>query len=146
VNHFPDDLVVNYDHFARDFTRVFLAATKAGYDVVVVCVPGKLYPYGEVIDVDGEVVDFVEKPFINKDSNTGVFGVSRRTFPLIRTLDSRKEVKIERTVFKKVAQTGRMFKVLLPTEYWIPVNDEPNLRKFMEIAKKSRHEIREAAK
>lgn len=137
INHFPDDQVINYEHFARDFARVFVAAMRAGFDVVVVCVPGKLYPYGEILDIDGRVVDFVEKPFINKDTNTGIFGISQRIFPLIEALESRKEVKIERTVLKEVARSGKMFKVLLPTEYWIPVNDEPNLKKFMEIAKKS---------
>ncbi|MCJ7633312.1 sugar phosphate nucleotidyltransferase [Candidatus Bathyarchaeota archaeon] len=137
VNHFPDDQVVNYEHFPRDFARVFVAAMRAGYDVVVVCVPGKLYPYGEVLDIDGRVVDFVEKPFVKKDTNTGIFGISRRVFPLIEALESGKEVKIERTVLKKVARSGKMFKVLMPTEYWIPVNDEPNLKKFIEISEKT---------
>ncbi len=137
INHFPDDQVVNYENFARDFARVFVAAIRAGYDAAIVCVPGKLYPYGEVIDKDGRVVDFVEKPFIQKDTNTGIFGISRKIFPMIEALEPRKEVKIERTVLKEVARSGKMFKVLLPTEYWIPVNDEPNLEKFMEIAEKS---------
>lgn len=133
VNHFPDDQIINYDSFPADFVKVFIAAMNAGYDAVIVCVPGKLYPYGEVIDKDGEVTDFVEKPFIAKDSNTGIFGLSERSFPLLKSLPSGKEVKIERTVFKQLAQSGRMFKVLLPSEYWVPVNDEPDLKKFTEI-------------
>ncbi len=131
INHFPDDQIVGYPNFAEDLAKVFMAAVKAGYQAVVVCTPGSLYPYGEVIDKDGKVVDFVEKPFIAKDSNTGVFALSSDTFDLITALDTSKgPVKIERTVLKELARQGKVFKVLLPTEYWIPVNDEPNFKKF----------------
>lgn len=131
INHFPDDQIVGYPNFAEDFARVFVAAMKAGYHAVVVCVPGTLYPYGEVIDKDGKVVDFVEKPFVPKDSNTGVFALSAEAFHLIKELDASGDpVKIERTVLRTLARQGKVFKVLMPSEYWIPVNDEPNFRKF----------------
>jgi len=133
VNHYPDDIIINYPNFAEDFVKVFMAAMKAGYQCVVLCVPGKFYPYGVVIDDGNNVVDFVEKPFIEKDTNTGVFALSEDAFPLLRSLEPNKEIKIERTVLKKIAESGKMFKVILPTEYWIPVNDEPNLNKFVEI-------------
>ena len=136
INHYPDDMIVGYPAFAGDFAKVFIAAMRAGYQCVVACVPGKLYPYGVVEDRDGKVSDFIEKPFIAKDSNTGIFGIGESAFPLIKQLESDKEVKLERTVLRQIAQNGKMFKVLLPTEYWIPVNDEPNLNKFIEIVKK----------
>jgi hypothetical protein len=41
-------------------------------------------------------------------------------------------VKIERTALVQLAREGKMLKVLLPTEMWIPVNDEPNLEKLRE--------------
>ena len=131
INHFPDDQIVGYQNFAEDFVKVFAAAMRAGYHAVVVCVPGTLYAYGEVIDEGGKVVDFVEKPFIPKDSNTGVFALSSEAFGLVKDLDiSSGPVKIERTVLGQLARQGKVFKVLLPSEYWIPVNDEPNFRKF----------------
>ena len=133
VNHFPDDQIINYDSFPVEFVRVFIAAMKAGYQTVVVCVPGKLYRYGEVVDKDGEVADFIEKPFIAKDTNTGIFGISSAAFPLLKALPKGKDVKIERTVLKRLAQNKKMFKVLLPSEYWIPVNDETNLKKLHEL-------------
>jgi NDP-sugar pyrophosphorylase family protein len=132
VNHFPDDQIINYDDFPLDFTRVFIAAMKKGYQAVVVCVPGKLYRYGEVVDKDGEVVDFIEKPFIVKDTNTGIFGISSSAFPMLKGLPNG-EVKVERTVLKQLAQNKKMFKVLMPSEYWIPVNDETNLKKLHEM-------------
>lgn len=134
INHFPDDQIIGYDNFAMDFAKVFVAAVKAGYQAVILCVPGKLYPYGEVIDKNGKVTDFIEKPFIWKDTNTGIFGIARQAFGAIKTLPGDQEVKIERTVFKQLAQAGKVFKVLLPSEYWIPVNDEPDLKKFIEVA------------
>jgi len=134
ISHQPDDLIVNYPNFADDFAKVFSAAIKAGYHIVMVCVPGTRYPYGEVVDDNGKVTDFVEKPFIRKDTNTGVVGVSSGVFNLIKNIDmSAGPVKIERSVYKTVAQTGKILKVILPSEYWIPVNDEPNLNKFVEI-------------
>lgn len=136
ISHYPDDMILNYPNFADDVAKIFIAAMRAGYQCVVVCVPGKLYPYGVVEDVDGKVVDFIEKPFIEKDSNTGVFALSADTFPLFTQLEANKPIKLERTVLKELASNGKLFKVLLPTEYWIPVNDEPNLNKFVEIVKR----------
>ncbi len=137
INHFPDDEIVNYENFPEDFFKITQAAEKQGYDCVIVCVPGTIYPYGEVLDVGGKVNDFVEKPFINKDSNVGLFWLSEKALPLIKNLDiSKGEVKIERTVLKQIAQRGKMLKVLLPSEMWIPVNDDPNLKKFEEIINK----------
>ncbi len=136
INHYPDDLIVNYPNFADDLAKIFISAMRAGYQCVIVCVPGKLYPYGVIEDKDGKVANFVEKPFIAKDTNTGIFGMSEETFSLVKALEPDKEIKIERTVLKQIAQSGKMLKVLLPTEYWIPVNDVLNLNKFAEIVKK----------
>ncbi len=133
INHYPDDIIINYPNFAHDFVRVFLSAIKSGYQCVVLCVPGKLYPYGVVMDKDGKVTDFIEKPFIAMDTNTGIYGMNTDAFGLIDGIEPDKEVKIERTVMKGIAKSDKMLKVLIPTEYWIPVNDEPNLNKFREI-------------
>jgi len=135
INHYPDDIIINYPNFAKDFSRLFFSAIKAGYQCVVLCVPGKIYPYGIVIDDKGKVTKFIEKPFIEKDTNTGIYGMSKDAFYLLDEIEGDKEVKIERTVLKKLAEDGKMLKVLLPTEFWIPVNDEPNMRKFIEISK-----------
>jgi len=136
INHYPDDLIVNYPNFADDFAKIFISAMRAGYHCVIICVPGKLYPYGVIEDEAGKAADFVEKPFITKDTNTGIFGMSEKAFALIKQLEPNKEIKIERTVLKQIAQSGKMLKVLLPTEYWIPVNDILNLNKFAEIVKR----------
>jgi NDP-sugar pyrophosphorylase family protein len=138
VIHFPDDVIVNYTNFPADFIKIFTAALSHGYHCVVCCVPGKLYPYGVIIDKGGDVVDFVEKPFIRKDTNIGVIGLSRESLATIAQLEPNKEIKIERTMLRQMAKSGHMLKVLLPTEYWIPVNDEPNLNKFVEIVKTSK--------
>jgi len=142
INHYPDDIIVNYPNFADDLAKIFIAALRAGYQCVVVCVPGKMYPYGVVEDIDGRVVDFVEKPFITKDSNTGIFGIGKDAFPLLAKLEPNKEIKLERTVLKELASSGKMFKVLLPTEYWIPVNDEPNLNKLVEVVKAEKLKVK----
>ena len=132
INHYPDDLIVNYPNFAEDFAKVFLAALDAGYQTVLVCVPGTLYPYGVVIDENGKVTEFVEKPFVYKDTNTAIYGLSEETFGLFKEIDtSAGPVKIERSVvFETLTKTGKMFKVMLPSEHWIAVNDDPSLRKF----------------
>jgi len=131
IMHYPDDVIVSYENFPRDFFKVFKAAMQRGYQVVVVCVPGVVYPWGEVRDKKGKVVDFVEKPFIKKDSYTGVCGIGSNAFPLIKKIDTTEgKAKIERIQFPIVARNGKMFKMLVPSEYWIPVNDAPSLRRF----------------
>ena len=55
---------------------------------------------------------------------------------MLKELEPEKEIKIERTILKKIAQSGKMLKVILPSEMWIPVNDDPNLKKFEEIINK----------
>jgi NDP-sugar pyrophosphorylase family protein len=132
VNHYPDDIIIGYPNFAEDFAKVFVAAMKEGFACVMLCVPGKTYPYGVAEGDGGRVTDFVEKPFISKDTNTGVFGLSEEAFGLMRAIEPGKEVKIERTALVQLAREGKMLKVLLPTEMWIPVNDEPNLEKLRE--------------
>ncbi len=136
--HQPDDMIVNYKNFPIDFANVFLSAVSQGFKIVILCTPGTLYPYGEVIDTNGKVTEFVEKPFISKDSSVGIWGMSSEIFGEVSKLESDKEVRIESTVFKKAAKSGDMCKILMPNDYWIPVNDDPNLKKFEEIVKNHR--------
>ncbi|MFH1623245.1 MAG: sugar phosphate nucleotidyltransferase [Candidatus Aenigmatarchaeota archaeon] len=138
ISHYPDDIILNYPNFGGDFAAIVVAAFKAGYLCVILCVPGKNYPYGVVEDNDGKVVRFTEKPFIPMDTSTAIFGMSEDAFDMIRAIDAGKEIKIERTVLGQLARDGKMLKVLLPTEMWIPVNDEPNLEKFAEVAAAAR--------
>jgi NDP-sugar pyrophosphorylase family protein len=135
VNHYPDDIIINYPEFPSDFTRVFIAAMKAGFQCIILCVPGKRYPYGVVQDDGERVINFMEKPFIEMDTNTGLYAVAEDVFPAILELEENKEIKIERSVFVDIAREGKMLKVMLPTEYWIPVNDENSLKKLVEIVK-----------
>jgi len=136
-NHQPDDIIVNYPNFALDFFKICKAAEKKGYEIVILCAPGTIYPFGEVIDKNGKVTDFIEKPFVWKDSHTGINFVTKNVFPFLQKLDvSKGEIKIERTVFKTVAQKGKMLKVLIPSEFWIAVNDENSLKKFESIVTK----------
>jgi len=138
ISHYPDDVILDYPEFAGDFAAVVMAAFKAGYLCVILCVPGKNYPYGVVEDKDGKVVGFAEKPFIPMDTSTAIFGMSEDAFGMIRAIEAGKEIKIERGVLDRLARDGKMLKVLLPTEMWIPVNDEPNLEKFAEVAAAAR--------
>ena len=144
ILHYPDDQLVDYPDFPTDFAKVAASAMQVGYQVVVLCVPGTLYQWGEIPDENGEVVDFVEKPFISKDSYTGICAVHESAFDLIKSLDSSQPVKLERTVFKELARSGQMFKVLVPAEYWIPVNDTPGLERFQQAVccPASRPEVR----
>lgn len=129
--HYPDDQIVGYSAFPSDFQRISVTALQKGYSVIVICVPATTYHWGEVQDTDGKVVDFCEKPLVWKHSYTGVSAVSDTLFPLIAQLDVPEGgAKIERTVFREVARSGRMLKVLLPTEYWFPINDDLGLRAF----------------
>jgi NDP-sugar pyrophosphorylase family protein len=141
INHYPDDMIVNYPNFPTDFVKVSLAAMKAGFECVVLCVPGKNYTFGVVEDDGKKVVDFVEKPFIRKDTNTAIYALSDKTFPFFTDIEPNQDVKIERSVLEQLAAQGKVFKVLMPTEYWIPVNDDLNLNKFVgHVAKKRREQ------
>lgn len=141
ISHFPDDQIINYEKFPLDFYKVAISAFENGYRIVLLCVPGTLYPYGEVIDENGEVVEFVEKPFIKKDSFTGICTIHKDIFSSILELEPEKEIKVERTVFKEFARKGKVFKVLIPSEFWIPVNDGPTLKKFEEVVKSSQSSL-----
>ncbi|MBI4167848.1 MAG: hypothetical protein HY515_02725 [Candidatus Aenigmarchaeota archaeon] len=136
--HQPDDMIVNYKNFPTDFANVFLSAVNQGFKIIILCTPGTLYPYGEVIDINGKVTEFVEKPFISKDSSVGIWGMSSEIFGEVSKLESDKEVRIESTLFRRIAKSGGMCKILMPNDYWIPVNDDPNLKKFEEIVKNHR--------
>ncbi len=132
-NH-PDDMIVHYPNFPSDFFRVFHAAMLAGYKILILCVSGSLYPYGEIVDKDGKVVAYAEKPFIEKDSDTGIWGINKSAFDDILAVRD-DEFSIEKTIFKSVAKEGKMCKVIMPPEYWIPVNDDNSLKKFEDTIK-----------
>jgi NDP-sugar pyrophosphorylase family protein len=130
IMHYPDDAVLGYPGFPGDFQKVATAAMAAGHQVVIVCVPGTVYQWGEAPDDGVKVTDFIEKPFVRKDSYTGICAVHHSALDLIRGLDTGSYAKLERTVFKDIARRGKMYKVLIPTEYWFPVNDLPGLKRF----------------
>lgn len=134
VMHYPDDQVVGYPAFPSDFRIVAMAAFESGYQVVVACVPGTVYPWGEIVDSGGEVVDFTEKPFVSMDSYIGICAISDGVFERIKEIDTSQVVKLERSVFREIARDRKMFKVLIPTENWIPVNDTPGLQRFEQVA------------
>ncbi|MFH0889602.1 MAG: sugar phosphate nucleotidyltransferase [Candidatus Aenigmatarchaeota archaeon] len=136
--HQPDDMIVRYKNFPLDFANVFLSAINQGFKVAILCTPGTVYPYGEIIDENGKVTDFVEKPFISKDSSVGIWGISSEALGEFTSTEL-KVFSYESTVFKKLAKSGEMCKILIPNNYWIPVNDDPNLKKFEELIKSNGH-------
>jgi NDP-sugar pyrophosphorylase family protein len=95
--------------------------------VTVATVPGTDYPYGEVIlDSSGKVKRFVEKPFVPKNTSTGLYVIEPEVYSEINKMinqESDTAQEFEIVVLEKLAKEGKVANyTITPYDSWIPVN------------------------
>ena len=94
--------------------------------VTALFVSGTAYPYG-VADIDSEqlVNKFIEKPFIQRYTNTAFYIVEPQVYKEIEEkidLDSRENPEFEHTVLPDLASKNKVFSMILPSSVWLPIN------------------------
>ncbi|HYL65688.1 MAG TPA: sugar phosphate nucleotidyltransferase [Nitrosopumilaceae archaeon] len=94
--------------------------------VTVLTTTGTDYAFGEIIlDEQGKVNGFVEKPFVSKITSTGVYVMEPAVYHTIDdlvSLDSTTPQEFEKVVLEKMAKEGKVANHTIPHHTWIPVN------------------------
>ncbi len=137
--YFPDDLFLDKS-LPVEFLLHHIHGTK-NYNILgtVVFVSGTKYPFG-VGKIDGNqlVSNFVEKPFIDKYTNTGLCMIEPEVFKEIEEnidINSKENIEFENTILPQLAEKKRLFSMILPSSTWIPINTIKEQEKAQEILK-----------
>jgi len=136
---FPDDLYLD-SHLPVEFLLRHLYGIKNFNTLITVMfVSGTVYPYGVGnINSDQLVSKFVEKPFIEKYTSTGLYLVEPEVFKIIEEkidLNSEKSIEFEQVVLPYLAEREKVFSVIVPSSVWLPINTLKELEKAGEILK-----------
>lgn len=122
---FPDDVFVD-DNLPIHLVNAHLDNMKS-FLVTVATVLGTDYPFGEVIlDSNGKVEKFVEKPFVPKHTSTGLYVIEPGVYSEINKmidLESSIPQEFEKIVLEKIAKEGKVANyTITPYDSWISVN------------------------
>ncbi len=123
---YPDDL-----YLEKNLPIKFLLHHLQGVEnkkilVTSLFVSGTAYPYG-VADIDSEqlVTKFIEKPFIQKYTSTGLNIIEPEVYREIEKkidLNSEENPEFEQTVLPDLARRNKVFSMVIPSSVWLPVN------------------------
>lgn len=134
---YPDDYFFD-PNLPIEFLLRHLLGVKIYNTLVTICYTlGTNYSFGtSEIDKECLVQSFEEKPFIKKNTNTGLYLVEPEFFKEIKEnidLNSPKDIGIEDTIFPKLALKQKIFSTTIPSSLWIAVN---TMKELEEIRKR----------
>lgn len=127
VLHYPDDLI-----FEEDFEKKLISQHEEnrsnGAWTTMVIVPEVEYQFGmPVLDENGFVRKFEEKPWIRVPTNVGVYVLEPEVNDLI--LRNEPPFDFESKILKELCEMGKVGSMTIGKENWIPVNDEKSFEK-----------------
>ena len=128
IIHFPDDILLDKRlpirlllHHLHGVETLHTVATN-------VFVSGTFYPFGTgEIDNRGIVTTFIEKPFIDKLTNTGMCIFEPEVYEYIEKLidmNSKEPIEFEKTVLPKLASERKLYSMVLSPDIWISINTQ----------------------
>jgi len=129
---FYSDDIVKFD--AKDFVKSHLAGLEHGFKATIVATKKFRTHYGilEVEDVEDnikKVVDFQEKPLIDKNVNTGIYCVEPDVLDLIDEFEP--PFKFEIVILPELVKRGWLGVYEIPWDNWLPVNTDKEYSKVL---------------
>lgn len=136
---FPDDLFLDKNLPVELLLRHIHGVENHNTLGTVVFVSGTKYPFG-VGETDGNqlISNFVEKPFINKYTSTGLYIIEPDVFKEIEEnidINAKENIEFESTILPQLAERRRLFSMVLPSSIWLPINTLKEQEKAQEILK-----------
>ena len=136
---YPDDLYLDRNLPIKLLLHHLHGIESKNILVTALFTSGTEYPYGVgKIDSEQYVMEFVEKPFIEKHTSTGLYLIEPEVFKIIEEkidLDSHESIEFEQTVLPYLAEKKKVFSVVVPSSVWLPVNTLKELERAGEILK-----------
>ena len=122
---FPDDIFLEESLPLRLLLH-HLEGVERGALATAVFAWGLEYPYGVAeLEGDGRVRRFVEKPFVDFYTSTGLYVFEPQVYGLVLELvdmGSPKPVEFEQAVLPVLAERGQLYSMVVPRGTWLPVN------------------------
>jgi NDP-sugar pyrophosphorylase family protein len=123
---FPDDLILEDKVYSRMLMHHIEAVRKNGVYASTLLVPGTEYPFGVAeVAPDGTVLDFREKPFLEKPTSVGVYLFDQPVYDIISkeiSLDNPNPVDLESTIMPYLVKDRRLTSIFTPSNKWVPIN------------------------
>jgi NDP-sugar pyrophosphorylase family protein len=133
VIFYCDDIVkIN----AEDFIKSHLVGIKRGFKATIVATKKFRTNYGileleNVEDNIKKVVDFQEKPLINKNANVGIYCLEPEVLELID--EFKPPFKFERVILPELVNRGWLMVYEIPWENWLPVNTDKEYNDILKM-------------
>jgi len=121
---------------AEDFIKSHLVGVKHGFKATIIATKKFRTNYG-ILEVENvgenikKVVDFQEKPLIDKNANVGIYCVEPEVLELIDEIEP--PFKFERIILPELVNRGWLMVYEIPWENWLPVNTDKEYNDILKI-------------
>ncbi len=135
IVHNPDDVIARYPgSFPADIVAAHLAGEQRGMVATAVMVDGARVPYTGMRISGGVVEEVSPYPFVPVPAHTGVTLFSPAVYAYFRALfDLTRKVDFEGVLFPQLSAERKLFAFVIPSQYWLQVNDPKSLDKLAEL-------------
>jgi len=123
---YPDDLYLDRNLPIKLLLHHLHGIESKNILVTALFTSGTEYPYGVgKIDSEQYVMEFVEKPFIQKYTNTAFYVIEPEVYSEIEKkidLDSEDSPEFEQAVLPDLAKARKVTSMIVPSSVWLPIN------------------------
>jgi NDP-sugar pyrophosphorylase family protein len=137
---FPDDLILEEKVFSKILTHHIEAVRKNGVSACTLLVPGTEYPYGVAkVANDGTVLEFIEKPFLDKPTSVGVYVFEPVVYDVISkeiSLRDPNPIDLESTIMPYLVTERKLTSMFIQSDKWVPINTMKEYEQAMKVLSK----------
>jgi mannose-1-phosphate guanylyltransferase len=111
----------------QDFLKSHLHGVNHGFKATLVAT-SKFKPHYGILETENisegikKVVDFKEKPLIDKNANVGIYCLEPEVLELIDKFEP--PFKFEKVILPELVKRGWLMVYEIPWDYWLPVNTD----------------------
>ena len=133
IVHNPDDQIISDTNtILKNLINDHINFEKQGCMGTIAVVEGAPISYTGMQVENGKVTDVEMYPFVPIPSHVGITIFSSKVYPLFHKLfDLNKKTDFEQVLFPELKKKNALFASKIPTDTWIPVNDEKGLKKLI---------------
>lgn len=139
IVHYPDDLLLDKRLPLRFLMSHMYGVERMNTMASTLFVSGTMYPFGVAErDHNGIVINFSEKPFIERLTNTGIYIFEPEVYGIIeKFIDLKKQgsVELETTVLPHLANIKKLYSMVIPPDIWLSINTQKEYEQAEKLLK-----------